>query len=193
MKNILIKLIQSPENYARFLNTLSLLEYIGARKIIKSQHQDQLNEKILAHMSEEIRHAEVLKRAALKIAPQVCQTYAPEALICGREAWQYFQAIDQAAARELDEKNSWNCYLYTTWLIETRAINFYTLFEEVLQQQGKPSVFRGILVEEHRHLDEIATSLQNIPGHDAKLARLKVIEELEFKNWINAIERTISL
>lgn len=191
MKEIITKLIQSPENYARFLNTLSLLEYIGTRKIIKSQHQDQLNEKILAHMSEEIRHAEVLKRAALKIAPQVCETYAAETLMCGREAWEYFQAVDHAAAKELNEQDSWNCYLYTTWLIETRAIRFYALFDDVLQQLGKPTIFRGILVEEHRHLDEIETCLQSIPGHDAKVAKLKSIEEQGFNNWMKAIERVI--
>lgn len=184
MKDILFKIIQSEKILARFLNTLSLLEYIGARKILKSQHQEAITEKILAHAQEEIRHAQVLKRAALKLSPDLCATYVPESLLCGKEATHYFQTIDHA----LNERDSWQAYLFTTWLIEIRAVSLYTLFDEVLMENNKSAIFRGILQEEQNHLDEILSWLQTIPDHQAKMQQLKIIEEQAFLKWMESIE-----
>lgn len=57
----LTALVKQPTLHARFLNTLSLLEFIGARKIMKSQEEDSVTPAVLAHATEEIRHAQVLK------------------------------------------------------------------------------------------------------------------------------------
>ncbi len=190
MQQLLKKIINVPDKYARFLNTLSLLEYIGARKIIKSQKQQQLNEKLLAHISEELRHAWILKRAALKISSQ-CDNYETSNLLCGPEAMHYFQTIDHAAVTQLQESDLWNCYLFTTLLLELRALEFYSAFEQVLQELGKPSIFRGILAEENRHLQEMLEWIHLIPDHDAKLKQLKKIETTEFLVFMQAVEKCI--
>lgn len=187
MKTTLKRIIEDKEIYARFLNTLSLLEYIGARKILKSQPQDKISEKVLAHVSEELRHAQVLKRIALKNAPDSCQTYAPESLFCGEEAVRYFQNIDHAVEDLLGEENRWHAYLFTTMLIELRATDFYKSFEAVLESMGQ-TVFRGILIEEEKHLYDVTDWLSKVAGGDEKIAMLKKIEEKEFAALLQSIE-----
>lgn len=190
MKDMIKSIVADREIYARFLNTLSLLEYIGARKILKSQAQENINEKILAHVSEEIRHAQVLKKIAIKIAPGLCDTYKIEALFCGREAGQYFQTVDRAVEKLLADVNPWHAYLFTTLLIELRATDFYQQFEDILQSLGE-TAFRGILVEEERHLNEVLNWIESVPNYSEKLVALKKIEEAAFFNFMASMEQVL--
>jgi len=190
--NHLLRTIATSDNlYGRFLNTLSLMEYTGARKIVKSQQQNFLNKRILEHMAEEMRHALTLKKAALRVAPKLCETYESEALLCGTEAYHYFQTVDHLAKNELSEQDPWHCYLYTTFLIEVRVLIFYAAFEKILLELGKPLVFRGILAEEKKHLEEVSRWLSVIPNYENNIARLKAIEEEAFDNFLSAIEEQI--
>lgn len=190
MKTLLNCIISIPDIYARFLNTLSLLEYIGARKIIKSQNYEILTEKTLNHSIEELRHARLLKRAAVKILPE-CETYHEQVLLCGKQAFHYFQTIDHTANTVLSDYNPWHCYLYTTALIEIRAIDFYTQCEEILLALNKPSPFRGILIEEEKHLQDINEGLIKIPNFEKDLAILKKIEKKEFDIFLKALKQSI--
>lgn len=187
MKTVLQKIVESTELLARFINTLSLLEYIGARKIIKSQPQESLNEEILAHMYEEVRHAQVLKRAALKLAPELCATYAKTALLKGDAACRYIQTVDHAAQEAFAERDPWRSYLYTTFLVEERANSLYPMIDEVLSAAGKNPLFRGILEEEQRHLAEISAWLKEIPEGEAKILQLRTIEVTAFEQWSDAL------
>ncbi|MFT3741375.1 MAG: hypothetical protein QM752_01640 [Gammaproteobacteria bacterium] len=194
MKTLLHKIIQTPVLYAKFLNTLSFLEYIGARKILKSQPQQHLTSEMLAHISEEVRHAQVLKRAALRIAPEHCRTYALEDLLCGQHASDYIQTVDKAVASALLTASStvdpWVAYLYTTLIIEQRATEFYQLFESVLQASNL-SVFRGILQEEEAHLMQVSTHLESMPDYQNIVSQLTQIEAQAFMHFITAVEQTI--
>jgi rubrerythrin len=191
MKNLIKKIMSSNSLKARFLNTLSLLEYIGARKILKSQYQESFHAQLLNHVAEEIRHAQILKRMALKIEPELCLTYAPSALLCGHEATQYFQTIDHAAQEAFSETDPWISYLYTTYLVENRATSFYKMVDEVLADIGSAPLFRGILVEEDRHLDEIKTALTKVPSAKAQLERLEAIEANALSQLIQAIDNAV--
>ncbi len=186
MQSLLEHIVATPSVHARFLNTLSLLEYVGARKILKSQPYACLDHRVLAHAAEEIRHAQLLKRAAMKLAPD-CATYDPAALICGKEAFNYFQTVDHAASQILNEHDPRHCYLYSTYLVEIRALEFYMLFDKVMRTLGKPSVFRGILAEEQRHLQEINDWLSNIDNHQQKLDQLMQIENTAFEVFMHAV------
>lgn len=184
---LLKKIISLPDYYARFLNTLSMLEYTGARKIVKSQKKIALSESMLAHLYEEIRHALILKHAALKIKPEYSD-YSEKSLLCGLEANHYFQVVDHAANQVLGETDIWHCYLYTTWLVETRAIRFYSQCQDVLLEAGLHNIFRSILAEEHKHLQEVHEELKKIPDYNTKLATLMAIEEQEFEIFLSAME-----
>ena len=56
--------VERPREHARFLNTLSLMEHIGSRKIMVSQTCGPLGREVLKHLAEETRHAFFFKKAA---------------------------------------------------------------------------------------------------------------------------------
>ena len=64
------RIAEVPALHARFLNTVAMLEYIGARKIMKSQRADMFDMELLSHVSEETRHAWLVKRMAIKLDPE---------------------------------------------------------------------------------------------------------------------------
>ena len=62
--------------HARWLNTLSLMENTGARKISASEDPATVTYIILKHAAEEHRHAFYLKKQIEKVADKSCPTYA---------------------------------------------------------------------------------------------------------------------
>jgi hypothetical protein len=188
MKNLLKKIIATPELYGRFLNTLSMMEYVGARKIIKSQQQENINERLLNHVAQEIQHALIIKHAAKKCADNLCDSYVLGGLLCGLEAYHYFQAVDHATQRELENQaNEWYAYIYTTVIMKTRGILVYSLLDEVLQEMGKPKVFDDIVTEQQCHLNELAKIMHTLPNFDLTVARVRNIEEKEFTVFLQAL------
>jgi hypothetical protein len=61
-ESILKKIVNDATTHAQFLNTVSLLEHIGSRKILITQSNQNSSEFILSHAAEEARHALFLKR-----------------------------------------------------------------------------------------------------------------------------------
>ncbi|HEY4185718.1 MAG TPA: hypothetical protein VGP07_11655, partial [Polyangia bacterium] len=57
-------LIASPRLHARFVNTLSRMEYIGVRKMLKSRRAERMDLDGLQHVLDEGVHALRLKKAA---------------------------------------------------------------------------------------------------------------------------------
>ncbi len=71
LNNILPTIIAQPQLHARWLNTLSLMENTGARKISASEDPVTVTYIILKHAAEEHRHAFYLKKQ-LKKQERVC-------------------------------------------------------------------------------------------------------------------------
>ncbi len=192
MKNLLKKIVATSETYGRFLNTLSMLEYVGARKIIKSQEQEQINEQLLSHVAKEIHHALVIKCAAKKYAGNMCDNYVLGGLLCGLEAYRYFQMVDHAIQLELgDQADAWRAYVYTSVVIETRGILVYSLFDEVLQEVGKPKVFDDIIPDQQSNLTHLAKIMHTLPNFELTVARLRAIEDREFAAFLQALSKAV--
>ena len=187
-KNILIKVVQQPELHGKFLNTLSLLEYIGARKIMKSQEESRINPTILAHMTEEIRHAQILKKLAMKVGGESVKTYAEESLICGQEARAYIQAIDRAAEAVVGTKNSWVNYLLTTLVIEERAQELYPFYDDLLVPLGLGGPLRAIFREEEGHLEQVIAALkENGKMTETQIELVRQEERIYFNSFFAAV------
>ena len=193
-KNVFADLSQSPDLLARFLNSISLMEYMGARKILKSQHERDIDERVLAHMQEEIRHAQVFKRMAVKLSEGRLTTYAEEHLLAGAEARAYIQSVDQSVAAVLQKKDSHLNYLLSTLLIEERANSAYPFWAECLKPYGLSSPVEKILKEEEIHLKDILESLQEKGVvTSSQMAHLRQVEEEAFSSLIEAVHREIAL
>ena len=211
---ILARLTGDAARHARFLNTLSLLEYIGVRKILKSQPAEGLSAEMLEHILEEARHAYVLKRLALRVGGEAVATYAAPALLCGEEARRYIQTLDRSA--EIDLKESRDSasgaaatggavpaggvspasgsasvnYLYTTLLIEERAGAVYPLYEPLLARVGLGGVLAGIIREEEGHLSAVMRRVMDEdPGHAPRLERLRRAERRAYAAFVAALDR----
>jgi hypothetical protein len=192
-KTSLTQLIGFPSLHARFVNTLSLLEYIGARKILKSQQTDSITAEVLAHMSEELRHAQVLKKVALKLSGGELTTYSDHHLLCPQEAKTYIQTVDFAAVESLGSQNSWLNYLYTTLLLEERANELYPWYDTVLSKLGFPGILKAIVKEEDAHMRDVLRNLSKENSVTAsKLAKLRLIEQEAFALFMEAVNHSVS-
>lgn len=173
--------------HARFLNTVSLLEYIGARKILKSQQESDISATVLSHMSEEIRHAQIFKRVALKMSGGKLPTYDDRYLLAGRAARDYFQDLDHGIAAELEVPNGWLNYLYSTLLIEERAGKIYPSYIKFLTEAGFPGVLEAIVLEENEHLKDVYAFLEKDDAEkmEMRLIRMRALEERLFEAFMS--------
>jgi hypothetical protein len=154
-----------PAEHARFLNTLSLLEHIGSRKIMVSQTRGPLSCEVLKHLSEEARHAFFFKRLAEKVAGRVLD-FSPANTLGLGAAQMYFGRLDAGIARALQPNDEAETpYLYVSMVIELRAIWAYRLYHQALTESGTGLSLKSILAEEELHLPQMADRLVEL-GED---------------------------
>ena len=198
------RLVETPSLHARFLNTVALLEYIGARKIMKSQRADHFDIDLLTHVTEETRHAWLVKRLALKLDAEAARTWAPQHTLCGKEAERYIQTLDRAAEDELaccgdlaslqqDATGAHINYLYTSLLIEERADIFYGAYAKVLEGIGLAGTLKAIIKDESKHLQAMAERIESLdPLAPTRLAALRKVEVLAWAQFENALWTTVN-
>lgn len=187
-KKTLAQLVNIPELHGKFLNTLSLLEYIGARKIMKSQEEDQITPIVLGHMAEEIRHAQIVKKIAVKVGGASLKTYAESALLCGDEGRAYIQAIDHKAEEVLGQKDSVANYLLTTLVIEERAQELYPLYDDLLKPLGLNGPLKAIFREEEEHLFQVTEQLKaKSQCTEEMFAEVRAVEKKYFEHFFEKV------
>lgn len=192
-QNCIRTIVRSPTLHARLLNSLSLLEFIGARKIMKSQEETFVTPAVLAHATEEIRHAQIIKKLAIKIGGESMHTYESETLLCGEEAKAYIHGIDYKAQTVLGEKDSWRNYLLTTLVVEERAQELYPFYEEVLSSLGFGGPIKTIVREEVEHLAEVIERLRVTGGvTEQMMNEVRHEERRLFDAFFAAVEKTMA-
>ena len=198
LHGLLTDVVASPALHARFVNTLSRMEYIGVRKMLKARHADCLDEEGLLHVIEEASHAMRLKRAAIQLnggGEEGVRTYSESDTLAGPAGEKYMQGVDRGCETLLE-----NCglegaarsdanYLLSTTAIEIRAEAFYPMYEECLQAAGAPFSVKSILKDELRHLAEMGESMSSIfPDTWQDLVQSSVeIESKCFEEWLEAM------
>jgi hypothetical protein len=198
LRGLLGRVVARADLHARLVNTLSRMEYIGVRKMLKARHADRLDEEGLLHLIEEASHALRLKRAAIQLnggeAAGVA-TYAEEDSLAGPAGEAYMQGVDRAceellAPFEMEQKDRSEAnYLLSTAAIEVRAEAFYPIYEECLLAAGAPFSVKAILKDELRHLAEMEASLaaalpnewESLMGHAVEAERVC------FEGWLVAV------
>lgn len=198
LANALPGIVAEPFLHARMVNTLSRMEYVGVRKMLKARHIDSLDLDGIQHIVEEATHALRLKKAAVKLmggSEQSVRTFSAEDTLAGEGAEGYLQGVDHICEELLGKMDlddialSEANYLLSSFVIEIRAEAFYPLYEEVLQKAGAPFSVRSILKDELRHLAEMAERSKELLGAswraflDAALEQ----ESVCFDTWVNHI------
>jgi hypothetical protein len=174
--------------HARFLNTLSLLEHIGSRKIMNSRAGGGLSGEVLRHLAEETRHAFFFKHGAERLARSPLGYGAAET-IAGSAARSYMGRLDGSIKRECGAVQSPLPYLYMSLIVELRAVWFYGLYQDVLAEQKVSVSLKSLLAEEELHLDAMLARLADMdPKCTVRVAQFRTLEQQRFLALWSAIE-----
>lgn len=199
MKTALTELCQAivhqPELHCKWLNTLSLMENTGARKISASEHPVHVDLTMLKHAAEEFRHAFYLKKLIGRLDTNSCPTYAPEYLLAPRASRFYLHQLDIAVCRMLLQEDRIDrarmqkgAYLLVTYAIEVRADELYGTYQQALDGVQSRVNVKSIIAEEEGHLEEMQQLLQQFdPAWKTLADRACRLEEQLYNNWIEAV------
>ena len=153
---VLARIATDAPLHARLLNTLSMLEHLGSRKIVATQSSAGIDEPTLRHVAEEAHHAYFMKRQAQKAGGRALE-YVDEDLLAPAAARMYFQRLESGMKRVLGTTRA--TYLYMSMIVEFRALWFYRLYQRVLRETGHRLSLKRVLGEEQNHLHDVATRL----------------------------------
>lgn len=188
VRSFLASVLEKPEREWRLLNTLSLLEHIGSRKILQSHLRVVgVCGGVLKHLAEETRHAAFLKKAAETIAGRSLG-FSPAELLGYQYVRSYLDRLDALITREVSRPNA---YSNMSYVIEVRALWFYTLYHEVSAALGRAPNLKGLIAEERRHLDQMAERIRaTSSGASQRLSSFLLMESGLFKKLLMAMEHT---
>lgn len=189
----LSRIIQNDETHGKFLNTLSLLEHIGSRKIMLSHIHRSPNAEVLKHMAEEARHAYFFSHKAEALLKKPLADYSPDTTLAPAAAKVYFAKLDSHIEHTITapQKND-ACYLWVSLMIELRAFWAYGLYQELLAKEQKTLSLKGLIAEENLHLAEMFTSVTAVDSTAEQTIPLLAQHEHElFLHFFEQLEAAV--
>ena len=201
LTDILPKIISDNKLHARWLNTLSLMENTGARKISASEDPVTVTYIILKHAAEEHRHAFYLKKQIEKTGETFCPTYADQYLVAPAFSKFYLNVLDVEVCRYLKKELKltgselrFAAYLLVTYAIEVRADELYPVYQDALDKAGSKINVKSIILEEEGHLEEMINQLKSFsPVWQLHADKAVEMETRLFNDWVTALGNEISI
>ncbi len=195
LSRVVDKIVGSDDMHVKWLNSLSMMENTGARKISKYEHPVSTNIIVLKHAAEEARHAYYLKKQIGKLAKDACPDYSYPYLLAPVESHHYLNMLDVEACRYLKNKLGLEgralkhgAYLLVTYAIEVRADMLYGIYQEALTRRSSKVNVKSIIAEEEGHLAEMQRMLETFhPQWQQLAADMCDVENRLFETWIDAI------
>jgi len=196
---VLRAIVGAPALHARFVNTLSRMEYIGVRKMLKSRRSERMDLDGLQHMLDEGVHALRLKKAATALGTAAgvdVTTFAEAHTLAGSAGEAYFQALDHRAedlVADLPEAVRAEAnYLLTSAAIEVRAQVFYPLYDSCLTEGRAGFSVAAITKDEDRHLSEMKDGLARVMTNwRARLEAGLSAVQTRFGGFLDAVEMAL--
>jgi len=179
--------------HARFLNTLSMMEHMGSRRIMMTQSNAGLGQETLKHMSEEVRHAFFFKRQADKMAGRPLD-YGDVDMIAAPFARMYFKRLESYIALDVqgEAKPLRIVYLYMSMIIEFRAVWSFELYQACLDTAGIKLSLKSLLAEEQGHLAEMEENLVNLDADTSeRVNRFLAKERVLFDRLLGRLEAAV--
>ncbi|MCP3136876.1 hypothetical protein [Pyxidicoccus xibeiensis] len=189
---VLRQLSQSPRVEARWLHTLSLMEFIGARKISRTVADRHPSLEVLGHLADETRHAFAFKRLSAELGGA-----EPSDFLCPEAAGRYFQALDHELATwatgYTGAPDMYLHYLLTTTAIERRAMVLYPLYKAASRHPGVREELGRIVTEEQSHRRTIEDAcVARLSAVGASLDAALALEERLFAAFITELEAAVA-
>jgi hypothetical protein len=194
IQNVLQRIAAESTREAQWLNTVSLLEFIGARKISRTVADRHPTLEVLQHLADETRHALAFKKLACEVAGGEVTGY-----LCPEAAGTYFQTLDRTlaawAAKAVGAEDVHLSYLLTTTLVEQRAMQIYPLYKAASRNPVVREELGRVVVEEQSHrrsIEEICVEALSLrAGKD--LSEPKAIEARLFEGLLEALEAEVGV
>jgi hypothetical protein len=195
LNKLILHIIADNTLHAKWLNTLSLMENTGARKISASEDPLTVTYIILKHAAEEHRHAFYLKKQIEKTGKELCPTYATEYLLAPAFSKYYLNHLDIEVCRYLKKELQltgkelrFAAYLLVTYAIEVRADDLYPVYQDALEEAGSKVNVKSIILEEEGHLEEMVNQLKTFSADWENHAQKAVeFESKLFTGWVNEL------
>ena len=196
---LLSTIINNDQLHARWLNTLSLMENTGARKISACEDPETVTYIILKHAAEEHRHAFYLKKQIEKVKSANCPTYTGDYLIAPKSSKYYLNQLDVDVCRYVKKELGLSgkelrfaAYLLVTYAIEVRADELYPVYQEELDKTGSKVNVKSIILEEEGHLEEMINQLKTFsPDWQMHANRAVEMETRLFYQWIDQLTKEV--
>ena len=201
LNKILPAIIANNQLHAKWLNTLSLMENTGARKISASEDPVTVTYIILKHAAEEHRHAFYLKKQIEKAGENLCPTYSAQYLLAPAYSKYYLNQLDIDVCRYLKKdlgltgrELRFAAYLLVTYAIEVRADELYPVYQDALDAAGSKVNVKSIILEEEGHLEEMINQLKTFsPDWEFHAQKAVDMETALFNKWVdNLAEHVLS-
>ncbi|WP_223754880.1 hypothetical protein [Myxococcus sp. RHSTA-1-4] len=192
IQTVLRQIAQTPQVEARWLHTVSLMEFIGARKISRTVADRHPSLEVLGHLADETRHAFAFKRLAVELAG----TETP-GLLCPEAAVRYFQALDHELAAWATSRTGapdvYLHYLLTTTAIERRAMVLYPLYKAASRHPSVREELGRVVTEEQSHRRSIEDAcVARLTALGASLDDALALEERLFGAFIGELEAAVA-
>lgn len=190
LENFLAQVSRENASHARFLNTLSMMEHMGSRRIMITQGNATLGQETLKHMAEEARHAFFFKRQADRLAGAALE-YDDADMVVPAFARMYFKRLESFIANDVkDELDPTRlAYLYMSMIIEFRAVWAFSIYQSVLDGQKTSLSLKSLLAEEQGHLTEMEANIEALgaatPG---RINRFLDKEQMLFSRLLDKLE-----
>src|ERR1700750_3177314 len=199
LNTILPKIISDNQLHARWLNTLSLMENTGARKISACEDPETVTYIILKHAAEEHRHAFYLKKQIEKVKSD-CPTYNSDYLIAPKSSKYYLNQLDVNVCRYLKKELGLSgkelrfaAYLLVTYAIEVRADELYPVYQDALDKVSSKVNVKSIILEEEGHLEEMINQLKTFsPDWQFHADKAVGMETRLFNQWVDQLGAAVS-
>ncbi len=199
LKELLEEIVRDSQCHAKWLNTLSMMENAGSRKISACEHKTDVTVSVLKHASEEARHAYFLKTQIKKLVPSGFDSYRLRDILAPIASYQYLDRLDHAISTYLklecqlpENQMRYGSYLLTTYAIEERADELYPVYAEVLDEAGSNISVRLIIAEEIGHLEEMNRQMaEYFDDWESKAKRVREIESTYYNTWLTMLTQEI--
>ena len=185
MQNIITSIVSNDTLHAKWLNTLSYLENVGARKIAACQNPYMVDLTMLKHLH--------------KLNTKTCEYYDSKDLFAPILSKQYLQKLDLASSHYLKEiigvqstELRFLSYLFVTYAIELRADVLYPMYQEVLSRLKSKVMVKSIIIEEEGHLEEMIHMLSKFDNDwQRHISPLLKLEEELFSDWFKEVSKEV--
>lgn len=194
IKRALRTITQDERLEARWLNTLSYLEFVGSRKISRTVASSHPSAEVLDHLADEARHAAAFSGLARTVVGS-----APSDYLARDAAGAYFNKLDRELSAWANDvagrEQPALCYLLVTSMIERRAMTLYPLYRAATSNETVREELGHIISEEQDHRVRIEEDCVRMLSewNIADLSAPSAVESAYFADFWRVLEGELGL